>query len=68
MDAGLLRGLYTVFMFAAFIGVVWWAWSARRNSDFEEAANLPLESDLDSDGPATNGTGSGRDHEGAEQS
>jgi len=45
MDAGLLRGLYTVIMFVAFIGVVWWAWSARRKDDFEEAANLPLEKD-----------------------
>ena len=43
MDAGFLRGLYTVIMFVAFIGIVWWAWSARRKDDFEEAANLPLE-------------------------
>jgi cytochrome c oxidase cbb3-type subunit 4 len=45
MDAGVLRGLYTVFMFAAFIGIVWWAWSARRKRDFDEAASLPLEDD-----------------------
>lgn len=45
MDAGILRGLYTVFMFAAFIGIVWWAWSARRKRDFDEAASLPLEDD-----------------------
>ncbi len=45
MDAGFLRGLYTLIMFVAFIGVVWWAWSARRKDDFEEAANLPLEND-----------------------
>lgn len=45
MDAGLLRGLYTVVMFVAFIGVVWWAWSARRKDDFDKAANLPLEKD-----------------------
>jgi len=45
MDAGFLRGLYTVIVFVAFIGVVWWAWSARRKDDFEEAANLPLEDD-----------------------
>lgn len=47
MDAGLLRGLYTLFMFLAFAGVVWWAWSARRKDDFEEAAGLPLEDDAD---------------------
>lgn len=45
MDAGLLRGLYTLFMFVAFAGIVWWAWSARRQSDFDEAAALPLEED-----------------------
>jgi len=45
MDAGFLRGLYTVLMFILFIGVIWWAWSARRKKDFEEAANLPLEDD-----------------------
>ena len=45
MDAGILRGLYTVFMFAVFIGIVWWAWSARRKRDFDEAASLPLEDD-----------------------
>ena len=45
MDAGLLRGLYTLFMFLAFAGIVWWAWSARRKADFEDAAGLPLEND-----------------------
>jgi len=45
MDAGILRGLYTVFMFIAFAGIVWWAWSASRKADFDEAANLPLEDD-----------------------
>lgn len=45
MDAGFLRGLYTLILFVAFIGVIWWAWSARRKDDFEEAANLPLEDD-----------------------
>lgn len=48
MDAGLLRGLYTLFLFVAFIGIVWWAWSSRRASDFEEAAALPLEDDDES--------------------
>ena len=59
MDAGILRGLYTLFMFGAFVGIVWWAWSARRKSDFEEAAGLPLEGD------AT--TNSGADDNAAQQ-
>lgn len=45
MEPGIWRGLFTVFMFLAFIGVFLWAWSARRKSDFQEAANLPLERD-----------------------
>ena len=45
MDAGLLRGLFTLFMFVAFIGIAFWAYSSRRKSDFEEAANLPLQDD-----------------------
>ena len=48
MDAGLLRGLYTLFMFLAFAGIVWWAWSARRKDDFDEAAGLPFEDDVSS--------------------
>lgn len=45
MDAGLLRGMYTLFMFLAFAGIVWWAYSARRKNDFDEAAALALEDD-----------------------
>jgi cytochrome c oxidase cbb3-type subunit 4 len=45
MDAGLLRGLFTLFMFVAFIGICFWAYSSRRKEDFDEAANLPLQDD-----------------------
>ena len=45
MDAGTWRGLFTLFMFVAFLGIFFWAYSARRKGDFEEAANLPLEED-----------------------
>ena len=45
MDAGMLRGLFTLLMFLAFIGICVWAWSSRRKDDFDEAANLPLEDD-----------------------
>ena len=47
MDAGLLRGLFTLFMFLAFLGIVFWAWSARRRNDFDAAAQLPLEDDAE---------------------
>ena len=39
MDA---RNLITVLSFLSFIGIVWWAYSARRRGEFEEAANLPF--------------------------
>jgi cytochrome c oxidase cbb3-type subunit 4 len=45
MDMNLLRSLLTAVMFAVFIGIVLWAWSARRRTDFEAAARLPLDDD-----------------------
>ncbi len=39
MDA---RNIVTVLSFLSFIGIVWWAYSARRSADFETAANLPF--------------------------
>ena len=45
MDAGIWRGLFTLFMFVAFVGIVVWAYSSRRKEDFDEAANLPLQDD-----------------------
>jgi len=45
MEPGTWRGLFTAFMFLAFIGIFLWAWSSRRKKDFDQAANLPLEHD-----------------------
>lgn len=45
MDAGLLRGIFTALMLVLFIGICFWAWSAKRKTVFERAAQLPLESD-----------------------
>jgi cytochrome c oxidase cbb3-type subunit 4 len=45
MDAGEWRGMFTVVMFILFIGVFVWAYSSRRKTDFEEAAQLPLDED-----------------------
>lgn len=42
MDINDLRGLSTVFAMVAFIGVCLWAYSSRRKSGFDEAANLPF--------------------------
>ena len=43
LDLNLIRSLVTVSAMAAFLGIVWWAWSAARRARFEEAARLPLD-------------------------
>lgn len=43
MDINTLRGISTVVMFIAFIGLCWWAFSRKQKPQFDEAANLPFE-------------------------
>ncbi len=43
LDLNLIRSLVTVAALAAFLGIVWWAWSAARKSRFDEAARLPFD-------------------------
>ncbi|MFV8834144.1 cbb3-type cytochrome c oxidase subunit 3 [Aquisalimonas sp.] len=67
MDINTVRGLLTLVLLIAFIGIVVWAYSSRRKKDFEEAARLPLEDDAPN-GPEDRGEGwqdkrEGRDHE-----
>ena len=38
-------GILTAILLAAFVGLVAWAWSRRRQHDFSEASQLPLEDD-----------------------
>ncbi|MEM6301133.1 MAG: cbb3-type cytochrome c oxidase subunit 3 [Pseudomonadota bacterium] len=42
MDINDLRGISTVFMLVAFLGLVFWAYSGKRKKSFDEAANLPF--------------------------
>lgn len=42
-----LRSIITICAFAAFIGVVFWAWSGARKAEFDQAAHMPLEEDED---------------------
>ncbi len=42
MDINSMRIAFTVVSFAAFIGICFWAWSARNQKDFDEAAMLPF--------------------------
>lgn len=45
IDINDIRSLFTVLVFAAFIGVWIWAWSDKRKQAFDEAANLPFADD-----------------------
>ena len=47
MDINVIRSVITVLCFAAFMGIVFWAWSAKRKAAFDEAANLPFLDDDD---------------------
>lgn len=38
-------GIVTAILLIAFIGLFFWAWSKRRQHDFSEASQLPLEDD-----------------------
>lgn len=49
MDINTLRGISTIFVLLAFIGVCWWAFSPKRRKKFDEAARLPF---ADDDTPA----------------
>ncbi len=42
MDIGTLRGLGTLIIFVAFLGLVFWAYSSKRKDSFAEAALLPF--------------------------
>jgi cytochrome c oxidase cbb3-type subunit IV len=47
MDLNDLRSAITLLSFAIFIGLVAWAWSARRRQAFDKAAQLPFEDEED---------------------
>lgn len=45
VDYGIISGVMTAILLAAFLGVLAWAWSRRRRADFEAAARLALRED-----------------------
>jgi cytochrome c oxidase cbb3-type subunit IV len=45
MDIGMIRGLGTVVVMVAFIGLALWVFSGRRKSEFDEATLLPFADD-----------------------
>ena len=45
MDINTVRGISTFFVMAAFLAICWWAYSASRKDQFDEASNLPFDDD-----------------------
>ena len=45
MDVNDLRGIHTLVIMAMFLGIIWWAYSARRKRANDEAAHLPFDDD-----------------------
>jgi len=45
VDINDLRSAFTVLAFVVFVGIVWWAYSDRRKTAYDEAARLPLDDD-----------------------
>jgi cytochrome c oxidase cbb3-type subunit 4 len=43
MDLNTLRTVVEVLCFAGFVGIVAWAYSARRRDDFDSAAAIPFD-------------------------
>lgn len=43
MDYGTFRGIFTLVLMVLFIVIVWWAFSKRTKSKFDEAANAIFE-------------------------
>nr|WP_314875707.1 cbb3-type cytochrome c oxidase subunit 3 [uncultured Pseudomonas sp.] len=48
MDIGMIRGLGTVVVLVAFVGLALWVFSPRRKRDFDEATQLPFADDPES--------------------
>jgi cytochrome c oxidase cbb3-type subunit 4 len=45
MDYVLFSSVMTVVMLVVFLGIIIWAWSAKRRAAFDAAARVPLEDD-----------------------
>ncbi len=45
MEVNELRGVHTLVLMAMFVGIIWWAYSARRRRPNDEAAHLPFDDD-----------------------
>ncbi|MHC8408064.1 cbb3-type cytochrome oxidase subunit 3 [Pseudomonas sp. TMB3-21] len=51
ISSGMIRGLGTVVVFVAFIGLTLWVFNRKRNADFAEARLLPFADEPPTDSP-----------------
>ncbi len=49
MDPVTFQPIYTVLVFITFVALIIWAWSSKRKKSFDEAANIPLNDDVEDD-------------------
>ncbi|MFK8068936.1 MAG: cbb3-type cytochrome oxidase subunit 3 [Gammaproteobacteria bacterium] len=42
-----IQSIWTVIVFVIFVGIVFWAWSGKNKADFEEAAQIPLNDEVE---------------------
>jgi cytochrome c oxidase cbb3-type subunit 4 len=52
----LLHSIMTLITFITFVGIVAWAWSRNRKSEFDDAANAPFALPDDAGGPDSTAT------------
>ena len=45
MDFTLIQSLWSIVILVTFLGIVFWAYSSKRKSAFDEASRLPFEDD-----------------------
>jgi cytochrome c oxidase cbb3-type subunit 4 len=51
----MFHSLWTLALFVLFIAIIFWAWSSKRKTEFDEAARLPLDDDQPLAKEETNG-------------
>jgi len=49
MSFTFLQSAWTIVVMVTFLGIVAWAYSSKRKSSFDEAAQLPFDDDLQGD-------------------
>ncbi|BCX67025.1 MULTISPECIES: cbb3-type cytochrome oxidase subunit 3 [Pseudomonas] len=60
LSTGMIRGLGTVVVFVAFIGLTLWVFSSKRSPEFAEARLLPFADEPQTDNQKNAATGSTR--------